>query len=49
MEPETDSIIRNNANVIDDLPAPVRPTIPIRSRGLIVNDIDLRTKSKPVR
>ena len=26
--PRADSIIRNNANVNDDLPAPVLPTIP---------------------
>ena len=29
MEPPADSMIRNKARVKEDLPAPVRPTIPI--------------------
>ena len=31
MDPEADSIIRKSAKVNEDLPAPVRPTIPIFS------------------
>lgn len=37
------SASRNNAVIMEDLPAPVRPTIPTFSLGLILNDKLLRT------
>jgi len=34
IDPDAASIIRNNANVNDDLPAPVLPTIPTYSQHI---------------
>ena len=49
IDPSADSRIRNNANVSEDFPAPVRPTIPIFSPEEILNVTPLRTSSRPSR
>ena len=41
MLPQQDSMMRNKASVIEDFPAPVRPTIPIymQKQSKVFNDI----------
>lgn len=47
--PKLLSSIRNRPSVKLDFPAPVRPTIPIFSPDLMLNDMSLRAKSSSVR
>jgi hypothetical protein len=49
MLPLVGSIIRNKASVRLDFPAPVRPTTPIFSCGLIERLMSLSTRSSPSR
>ena len=49
MEPAMGSMMRNNASVKELLPAPVRPTTPIFSWGLMSREISRNTGSRPSR
>ena len=47
IDPTSNPIILDNANDIVDFPAPVLPTTPIFSPGLISKDKPFKTKSAP--
>lgn len=47
MAPSTASINLNKLNVKLDFPAPVLPTIPTFSLGLITNETPFKTNSSP--